>query len=298
LSTTTHCGRVVIVGRPNVGKSTLMNHVLGVHLAATTPKPQTTRNRILGIHTDGDHQIVFVDTPGIHLDARKALNRRLNKTAIGTLAEGDVIVFMVEAGRWTDEDEQVLHHLEAESAPVVLLVNKVDRIKEKAALLPYLQSVSARHDFAEIIPLSVFRERDIRRFLDVVKKYIPARPFEFDEDEMTDRSMRFVSAELIREQLMQALEKELPYALAVEVEEYQEGPNGVSIAAVVYVEREGQKRIVIGRKGEMMKKVGSEARRRIGGILGVPVHLKLWVKVKAGWSDDARLLERFTLDRE
>jgi len=289
---------VVIVGRPNVGKSTLMNHVLGVHLAATTPKPQTTRNRILGIHTDGDHQIVFVDTPGIHLDARKALNRRLNKTAIGTLAEGDVIVFMVEAGRWTDEDEQVLHHLEAESAPVVLLVNKVDRIKEKAALLPYLQSVSARHDFAEIIPLSVFRERDIRRFLDVVKKYIPARPFEFDEDEMTDRSMRFVSAELIREQLMQALEKELPYALAVEVEEYQEGPNGVSIAAVVYVEREGQKRIVIGRKGEMMKKVGSEARRRIGGILGVPVHLKLWVKVKAGWSDDARLLERFTLDRE
>ncbi len=275
-----------------------MNHVLGVHLAATTPKPQTTRNRILGIHTDGDHQIVFVDTPGIHLDARKALNRRLNKTAIGTLAEGDVIVFMVEAGRWTDEDEQVLHHLEAESAPVVLLVNKVDRIKEKAALLPYLQSVSARHDFAEIIPLSVFRERDIRRFLDVVKKYIPARPFEFDEDEMTDRSMRFVSAELIREQLMQALEKELPYALAVEVEEYQEGPNGVSIAAVVYVEREGQKRIVIGRKGEMMKKVGSEARRRIGGILGVPVHLKLWVKVKAGWSDDARLLERFTLDRE
>ena len=289
---------MVIVGRPNVGKSTLMNHVLGVHLAATTPKPQTTRNRILGIHTDGDHQIVFVDTPGIHLDARKALNRRLNKTAIGTLAEGDVIVFMVEAGRWTDEDEQVLHHLEAESAPVVLLVNKVDRIKEKAALLPYLQSVSARHDFAEIIPLSVFRERDIRRFLDVVKKYIPARPFEFDEDEMTDRSMRFVSAELIREQLMQALEKELPYALAVEVEEYQEGPNGVSIAAVVYVEREGQKRIVIGRKGEMMKKVGSEARRRIGGILGVPVHLKLWVKVKAGWSDDARLLERFTLDRE
>ncbi len=289
---------MVIVGRPNVGKSTLMNHILGVHLAATTPKPQTTRNRILGIHTQDNYQLVFVDTPGIHLDAKKALNRRLNKTAIGTLAEGDVIVFMVEAGRWTDEDAQVLDYLKAESAPIVLVVNKVDKIKEKAALLPYLQEIGARHDFAEIIPLSVFRERDVRRFLEVVKKYIPARPFEFDEDEMTDRSMRFVSAELIREQLMHALEKELPYALAVEIEDYQEGANGITIAAVVYVEREGQKRIVIGKKGEMLKKVGSEARRRIAGIVGVPVHLQLWVKVKEGWSDNVRLLERFTLDRE
>lgn len=295
---TTYSGHVVIVGRPNVGKSTLMNHVLGVHLAATTPKPQTTRNRILGIHTEGDHQLVFVDTPGIHRNAKKALNRRLNKTAVGTLAEGDVVVFMVEAGVWTDEDEQVLAYLEDVSAPVILVVNKVDKLDDKAALLPFLRQLSQRRDFAEIVPLSAFRRRDIAHFLETVKKYLPARPFEFDEDEMTDRSMRFISAELIREQLMQALEKEIPYALAVEIEDYQEGPKGVTIAAVIHVEREGQKRIVIGKKGEMLKKVGSEARRRISGILGVPVHVKLWVKVKEGWTDNPRLLERFNLDRE
>ena len=290
----TRSGHVVIVGRPNVGKSTLMNHVLGVHLAATAPKPQTTRNRILGIHTTGNCQLVFVDTPGIHLNAKKLLNQRLNKTAIGTLPEGDVIVFMVEAGNWTDEDARVLEYLQAVSAPVILVVNKVDRIADKESLLPYLSDLSRRHDFAEIIPLSVFRQRDIDYFLKKLKKFIPERPFEFGEDEMTDRSMRFIAAELIREQLINALEQELPYALAVEIEAYEEGPKGVTISAAIHVEREGQKRIVIGKKGEVLKKVGMEARRRIAGIVGLPVHVKLWVKVKEGWTDNARLLGRFT----
>jgi len=295
---TTHSGHVVIVGRPNVGKSTLMNHVLGVHLAATTPKPQTTRNRILGIHTDGNYQLVFVDTPGIHLNAKKLLNRRLNKTAIGTLAEGDVIVFMVEAGNWTDEDARVLDYLREVSVPVILVVNKVDRVADKETLLPYLSDLSQRHAFAEIIPMSAFRQRDIDYFLGKLKNFIPERSFEFDEDDMTDRSMRFIAAELIREQLMNSLAQELPYALAVEIEAYEEGPKGVTISAAIHVEREGQKRIVIGKKGEMLKKVGMESRRRIAGIVGVPVHVKLWVKVKEGWTDNPRLLERFNLDRD
>lgn len=275
-----------------------MNHVLGVHLAATTPKPQTTRNRILGIHTEDNYQLIFVDTPGIHRNSGKLLNRRLNKTAIGTLAEGDVIVFMVEAGKWTDEDSQVLEYLKDVKVPVVLVANKVDRIKDKAKLMPFLAKAGALFDFAEIIPMSAYRERNIAYFLETLRRYVPEGPFEFDDDEMTDRSMRFISSELIREQLMHALEKEIPYAVAVEIEQYEEGPKGITIGAVIYVEREGQKRIVIGKGGETLKKVGSEARRRISGIIGQPVHTKLWVKVKEGWSDNARLLERFSLDRE
>jgi GTP-binding protein Era len=275
-----------------------MNHVLGVHLAATTPKPQTTRNRILGIHTQDDYQLVFVDTPGIHADAKKLLNRKLNKTAIATLAEADVIVFLVEAGSWTEEDRRVLEYLQAVDVPVILVANKVDRIGNKESLLPYLQAMSLRHAFAELVPISAFRAQDIDYLLEKIKAHVPRRAFEFEEDEMTDRSMRFVSSELIREQLMQALEKEVPYSVAVQIEQYEEGPKGITIGAVIYVEREGQKRIVIGKKGETLKKVGMEARKRIAGIVGCPVHTKLWVKVKEGWTENARLLEQFSLDRD
>lgn len=298
MSSQTFCGYAVIVGRPNVGKSTLMNHILGVHLAATTPKPQTTRNRILGIHTEAEHQILFVDTPGIHANAKRLLNQRLNKTAIASLVGADVLVFLIEAGQWRDEDERVLAHLKESQTPVVLVVNKVDQIKLKEALLPFLQTVSAKYDFAEIVPMSAFKEADVSHLLASIKRYMPARDFEFSEDDMTDRSMRFVAAELVREQLMILLGAEVPYSLAVEIEYYKDSPKGVDIGAIIYVEREGQKRIVIGAGGENLKQVGTEARKRISGIIGQPVHLKLWVKVKAGWGDHPGLVDRFSLDRD
>ncbi|MGV6816196.1 MAG: GTPase Era [Thiotrichales bacterium] len=298
MSGQTSCGQAVIVGRPNVGKSTLMNHILGVHLAATTPKPQTTRNRILGIHTDQTHQILFIDTPGIHKNARRLLNQRLNKTAVASLAGADVLVFLIEAGQWRDEDERVLAHLKESRAPVVLVVNKIDLVKPRDALLPFLEKVGSKHSFAEIIPMSAFDERDIGHLLSSLKHYIPEREFEFSEDEMTDRSMRFVAAELVREQLMIRLGAELPYSLAVEIEYYRESEKGVDIGAIIFVERDSQKRIVIGKAGENLKAVGIEARKRISGIISQPVHLKLWVKVKTGWGDNPGLVDRFSLDHD
>ncbi len=296
--TTTYCGHIVIAGRPNVGKSTLMNRILGVHLAATTPKPQTTRNRILGVHTEGNRQYVFVDTPGIHDDRKRLLNRRINRAAIGSLIEGDVILLLVEAGKWTEDDERALSHVARTGLPVLLIVNKVDRVRDKTSLLPYLEQMSHRYDFDQIIPLSALREKDARRLTDLLADYLPEGPFEYPEDELTDRSMRFISAELVREQLMYALEQEAPYAVAVEIERYKEDAKGVHIDALIYVEREGQKRIVIGAKGAGLKAIGSEARRRIGGLLGRPVHLKLWVKVKHNWRENPRMLDQLSIDRE
>lgn len=297
-SLTQHCGRIVIAGRPNVGKSTLMNHILGTHLAATTSKPQTTRNRIIGLHTDANYQMIFVDTPGIHDDKKRLLNRRLNKTAINSLVEGDVTLFMIEAGNWGDDDLRVLKYLKETGVPVILLVNKVDLISNKETLLPFLQQVSVLHDFSEIVPMSVFREKHIHRLIEQLKPYLPEGEFEYDADDITDRSMRFVSSELIREQLMKVLGQELPYALAVEIDAYEDTPKGIFIAATIFVAREGQRRIVIGSKGATLKKVGSEARKRISGLVGQPVHLKTWVKVKAGWLDSPRMLDRFSFDRE
>jgi GTP-binding protein Era len=287
---------VVIAGRPNVGKSTLLNGLIGAHLAATAAKPQTTRNRILGVRTEGSHQFVFVDTPGIHLGGKRLLNRMLNKTAIASLQEADVVLFVVEAGQWTREDAEVLMHLQKIITPVVLVVNKIDLLKRREDLLPFLQKMQSQHDYAEIIPLSAFDAKTLQYLISQLQSYLPSRPFEFSEDDLTDRSMRFISAEMVREQLMSALEQELPYALAVEIEQYQETESGIDISAVIYVEREGQKKIVIGKGGGMLKKIGTEARRRIAGLAGKPVHLKLWVKIKSGWQDNAGLLRQFGLD--
>lgn len=298
MSTGTRCGRVVIVGRPNVGKSTLLNRIVGIHLAATTSKPQTTRNRILGIYTEGNDQILFYDTPGIHAETPRLLNQRLNKTAIASLAGADVVLLMVEAGQWRDEDARVLAYLQAVDVPVMLVVNKVDKIAHKEALLPYLAELGDKFEFAEIIPMSAFRPNDVERLLNVIKRYLPARPFDYDTEEVTDRSMRFIAAEMIREQLMKQLGQELPYSLAVDIEHFKETPGGADIAAVIFVEREGQKRIVIGTKGEMLKQVGTQARQRIATLLQQPVNLKLWVKVKPGWADHPGLLDQFNLDHE
>jgi GTP-binding protein Era len=292
----TRFGHVVIAGRPNVGKSTLMNRILGVHLAAATPKPQTTRNRILGIHTHKSTQIVFIDTPGIHDEYRKLLNRRLNKTAITSLSEGDVIVFMIEAGKWKKEDEHVLAFLRKEKRPTVLVINKIDRIGSKNALLPFLKKVQGQYEFAEIIPISAFSNESVGYLIKQLDKYIPLGSFQYSGDDITDRSMRFVAAEMVREQLTQMLEKELPYSLAVEIEEYKEADGRVEISAVIYVLSEGQKRIVIGHKGKVLKQAGTKARLRIAGILGHPVHLNLWVKVKSGWTENSRMLDQLNFD--
>jgi GTP-binding protein Era len=297
MSAHTHFGHVVIAGRPNVGKSTLMNRILGIHLAATTAKPQTTRNRILGIHSDNNTQIIFVDTPGIHNDHHGLLNRRLNKIAIASLPEGDAIVFLIEAGKWREEDEHVLTYLRKEKSPILLVVNKIDCVKSKNVLLPFLAKVQGQHKFAEIIPISAFNSESVAYFLKQLTRYIPRGLFQYAEDEVTDRSMRFVAAEMVREQLTQMLKDELPYTLAVTIEEYRESVERVEISAVIFVSTEGQKRIVIGKKGNVLKQVGTKARQRIAGILGQRVHLNLWVKVKSGWMENPRMLDELNFDR-
>jgi len=294
----TRCGRIVIAGRPNVGKSTLLNRMLGVHLAATAPKPQTTRHRILGVRTEGDTQMVFIDTPGIHGRQKRLLNRRINRAAIAALADADLVLFVIEAGKWRDEDEAVLARLRDLPVPVILVVNKVDRVRDKTRLLPFLAEVGEKGDFAEIVPISAFREKSVRRLLEVIRRHLPEQPFLYEPDTLTDRSMRFLSAELVREQLMQALQAEVPYSVAVEVESFREQPHRIDISALIYVERESQKKIVIGEKGRVLKHVGSVARRRIAALAGKPVHLKLWVKVKPGWADDPRWLDRLDVEGE
>jgi len=292
----TYYGHIVIAGRPNVGKSTLMNRILGVHLAATAPKPQTTRNRILGIHSDKNTQIVFVDTPGIHDDHKGLLNSRLNKTAIASLSEGDAIVFMIEVGKWKKEDEHVLTYLSKENTPVILVVNKIDRVKSKSSLLPFLEKVQGQYKFAEIIPVSAYSEESVGYLLKQLTQYIPPGPFQYNEDEITDRSMRFIAAEMVREQLTLILKDELPYTLAVTIEEYNDSIERVEISAVIYVSTECQKRIVIGKQGKVLKQAGTKARQRIAGILGQRVHLNLWVEVKSGWMDSPQMLDQLNFD--
>jgi len=296
LATETHCGQIVIAGRPNVGKSTLLNHFIGVHLAATAAKPQTTRNRILGIYTKDNYQYIFIDTPGIHGSETHLLNRVINKTAIGSLPDADVVMFVCEAGHWHNEDDLVLRYLKNLDLPVVLVPNKIDRLKDKGELLPFLKMVEKKYPFAAIIPTSAFREQTVGYLLQQLKTYLSPGEFAYSEEELTDRNMRFISAELVREQLIHALEQELPYALAVEIEKYDETGERIFIHAVIYVAREGQKKIVIGKKGNLLKKAGTEARKRISGLVGKPVHLELWVKVKSGWQDNANLLQQFGLD--
>lgn len=292
----TRCGQVVIAGRPNVGKSTLLNAFVGVHLAAATSKPQTTRNRIVGIASEESTQIVFLDTPGIHLGGQRLLNKTLNRTAIAALPEGDVVMFVVEAGRWTEEDETVLGHLADIKSPVVLVVNKVDNIDDKTELVPFLQLAQDKYAFAEIIPISAFRERNVRYLFKQLRGYMPEGQFAYGPDEITDRNMRFIAAEMVREQLTAELSQELPYALAVDIERFEDKDGATEIGAVIYVERDGQKGIVIGNQGKRLKSVGIKARRRIEAITGQHIRLELWVKVKGGWQDSPDMLSRFGLD--
>lgn len=284
------CGTIAIVGRPNVGKSTLMNGLIGQKISITSPKPQTTRHRIHGILSLDEAQLVFVDTPGIHLNGGKALNRVMNRTASSALEGVDVVMMLVEAGRFTDEDARVALLIANVKVPVVLVINKVDKIQPREKLLPYLAELGQKVKFTESLPISAYDKKHTQLVINTLIKHLPEGEPMFDEDMVTDASSRFLAAEMVREKLMRRLEKEIPYGLTVEIEKYEVTPERVLIDALILVEREGQKRIVIGEGGGMLKQVGSEARQDLMRLLDSRVHLQLWVKVKDNWSDDERAL--------
>ena len=290
-SATFRCGYAAIVGRPNVGKSTLLNRIIGQKLSITADKPQTTRHQILGVKTLANAQIMYVDTPGIHGDSNRAINRYMNKAAASVLRDVDVVLFVIQAPKWTDADEAVLEKLRQLSAPVILVVNKVDQIKDKSRLLPYLQQVATKHDYCNVIPLSAKKGDNLEALERAVLERLPLHPPMFPEDQLTDRSVRFLVAELIREKLVRELGQELPYRTTVEIESFKEEEGLTRISAIILVEAKGQKAIIIGRGGERLKSIGTHARQDIEKLLGNKVFLQLWVKVKEGWSDDARALQ-------
>ncbi|EAQ31156.1 GTPase Era [Idiomarina baltica] len=286
------CGFVAIVGRPNVGKSTMLNRILGQKVSITSSKPQTTRHRILGVDTEGDYQTVYVDTPGMHLEEPRAINRVMNQTASSALKDVDLILFVVENTRWNDDDVMVLEKLKKTETPIVLVVNKVDQIKDKNKLLPHLQWLSQQLSVKEIIPVSAKTGDNLEPLRDIVKGFLQSGYHFYPADYVTDRSVRFMTAEIIREKLMRFTGEELPYETTVEIEQFGQSERGTHhIHALILVEREAQKRMVIGEKGQKLKTIGTEARKDLERLLNNKVLLKLWVKVKSGWSDDERALK-------
>lgn len=287
---TQRAGYVALLGRPNVGKSTLLNRLLAQKISITSPKPQTTRHTILGIKTLTDTQIVYVDTPGLHRNARLAMNRYMNRAAGNVLGYVDVVVLLVEALRWTAEDDNVIRRLAAFQGPVILAVNKVDRLTDKARLLPFLQELSSKRAFTEVVPISALKGDNLTLLEGLIARLLPESAFLFAEDQVTTASQRFLAAELIREKLTRYLRQELPYALTVEIETFVEEGRLLRIGAVIWVERQGQKAIVIGDKGATLKEVGRQARQDMEELFDRKVFLETWVKVREGWSDDERAL--------
>jgi GTP-binding protein Era len=285
------CGYIALVGRPNVGKSTLLNRILGQKISITSRRPQTTRHRALGIKTLPHAQLIYVDTPGIHDFNGRAMNRHMNRTASSALADVDVVVFLVDGLHWTADDELVLKKLSQTSCPVILAVNKIDLLDSREALLPCLQALAEKFPFTEIIPVSARKGDNIAALESSIEALLPQAPPLFPEDQITDRSMRFLAAELIREKLFRKLGRELPYGLTVQIEEYRSQPGITHIHALIWVERNSQKNMVIGKGGRVLKEVGSEARKDIENLIDNRVNLKLWVKVKEGWADDERALQ-------
>jgi len=282
---------VAIVGRPNVGKSTLLNHILGQKLSITSRKPQTTRHQVLGIKTQGLSQAIYVDTPGMHEDEPRALNRYMNKAATSALKGVDVVVFVVDQMTWTASDEMVLEKLRSLACPVILAVNKVDRIERRESLLPHLEMLSKKRDFAEIIPLSALKEMNLAPLEKSVAGFLPESVHFYPDDQITDRTERFMVSEMVREKITRQLGAELPYSVAVEIEEFRQDEKTLHISALILVEREGQKKIIIGDKGDRLRRIGQEARVDMERLLESKVMLRLWVKVKRGWADSDRALK-------
>lgn len=288
----TRCGFVAVIGRPNVGKSTLINAVMGKKISIVTHKPQTTRHRILAVHTEGDTQIVFVDTPGIHRKAVKAMNRLMNRTAASALADADLVLFVAEATHWTEEDDDVVYRFRSIETPVVAVLNKVDRVHPKDRLLEAIAALSKRHEFAEIFPVSALKKNNLDALMAIIPNFLPESPLLFPQEMQTDRSDEFQAAEVIREKLTLMLHQEIPYGLTVQIERYELDDDRLTINAVIWVDRDSQKGIVVGKGGKVLKTVGQSARLEISEQLGCRVHLELWVKVKDNWSDSEQDLMR------
>jgi GTP-binding protein Era len=287
----TRCGHVAIVGRPNVGKSTLLNHLMGFKLSITSRKPQTTRHNVLGIVSDDDCQMIFVDTPGIHSQQDKALNRYMNRAAGTAIRDVDVIVFVVDSDKWSEGDDLVARRVFQAGIPVIIAVNKIDRLDNKEELLPYLARLGERFPEAEILPMAALQGHNLDRLQTLIRERLPHSDFFFPDDQVTDRSQRFIAAELVREKITRQLGAEVPYEVAVEIEEWRVENNVTHISALILVERDGQKRIIIGDGGQRLKKIGQQARLDMEALLECKVMLNLWVKVRAGWSDDERALK-------
>ena len=286
-----NCGFVALIGRPNVGKSTLMNHLLKQKISITSRKPQTTRHRILGINTTEAGQAIYMDTPGMHNNEKRAMNRYLNRTAETTLLGVDVIVWLIDGLSWHEYDEVIFKKLEQAGLPVILAVNKVDKVKDKDEILKFFSEARHRFPFEHLVPISALKRTNLDQLESLIMTLLPENDLIYPEDQITDRPERFLAAEIIREKLTRRLGDELPYALTVEMERYEELPTITKIYAIIWVERLTQKNIVIGKDGEMLKKVGTDARFDIEKLIGQKVYLQLWVKVKKNWSDNERAMQ-------
>jgi len=291
------CGLIAIVGKPNVGKSTLLNALVGQKISITSRKAQTTRHRITGIRTIGPTQFVFVDTPGFQTRHATALNKSLNKTVMGAVGDVDLVLFVVEAGNFTLGDAKVLSLLKP-GVPALLVANKLDRVNRRAELAPWLRDMQKRHEFAEFVPMSAKNPKDVERLFAICEKYLPEQPWWYAEDELTDRSEKFLAGETVREKLFRFTGEELPYTSTVVVEKFEEEPSPkhgrlVKIAATIVVERDGHKAMVIGDKGERLKRIGTEARQELEKLMGAKVFLEIWVKVRTGWADDEARVRSF-----
>jgi GTP-binding protein Era len=284
------CGYIAIVGRPNVGKSTLLNHILGQKLSITSRKPQTTRHSLLGIKTTKDTQYLYVDTPGLHQGQKKAINRYMNRAITTAIQDVDVVVFLVDRLYWQEEDDLVAKQLVNSRCPIILAINKVDQLEDKEALLPHMQALVEQLKPREIIPISALQNQNLERLQEIIREQLPHSERFYPEDQITDRSSRFLAAEIVREKITRQLGDELPYQVAVEIEQFKYNGKILHIHALILVERQGQKRILIGECGERIKKIGQQAREDMEVLFDAKVMLKTWVKVKSGWSDDERAL--------
>jgi GTP-binding protein Era len=286
----TKSGYVAIIGRPNVGKSTLLNHLVGEKVSITSPKPQTTRSQILGFKTVADAQIIYIDTPGLHREEKRAMNRYMNRLAGAVIVDADVLVFMIEATSFRYADELVLEKLQQANQPVILVINKIDLLKNKADLLSLIAKIRDLFNFAQIIPISALDNANVTLLETEIIKLLPAGTQLFSAEEYTDKSVRFLIAEMIREKLIYLTKEELPYATTVQIEQFQETEKRVEISAVIWVERPGQKVIVIGKKGILLKKIGMQVRPQAEKLLNKKVFLRLWVKVQEDWTDDEKAM--------
>ncbi|MDP2575656.1 GTPase Era [Vibrio penaeicida] len=287
-----HCGFIAIVGRPNVGKSTLLNQLLGQKISITSRKPQTTRHRIMGVDTEGDYQAIFVDTPGLHIEEKRAINRLMNRAANSSLSDVNLVFFLVDGTHWTNDDEMVFTKLSKANFPVVLCVNKVDNVKDRNEVMLHMQSLSEKMDFVDVVPISAKHDKNIDVLRKHVREHLPKATHHFPEEYVTDRSQRFMASEIVREKLMRFTGEELPYSVTVEIERFDYNPetDGFHINALILVERTGQKKMVIGKGGEKIKTIGREARLDMEELFERKVYLETWVKVKSGWADDERAL--------